>query len=111
MPLPQIEFAFNGWETDITLVKITRTIVDAQTVKTEEILEFKGVVQPLTPEALNLKPLESRSWEGLRIHTKIAIELETNDQVIFNGKRYKVMFKNDYKLYNYFEYHLVEDYE
>ncbi len=110
MPIPQIKVAFNGWESPISLVKITKTIVDFEPVETTETLEFKGVVQPLTPEALKRKPLESRSWVWLMIHTKTAIELNTGDLIIRDGKRFEVEFKNDFELYNYFEYHLVEDF-
>lgn len=111
MSLPKIQFALNCWEEQITMIKVSQSIVDYKTVNTEVTINFKGVVQPLTAEALRIKPLEMRSWEWLMIHTRIGVELSTNDLVRFDGKEYKVMFDKNYERYGYFEYHLVEDYE
>jgi hypothetical protein len=111
MPIPKIQTALNGWESPITLIKVTQSVVDYVTVETKENISFQGVIQPLTAEALQIKPLEMRSWEWLMIHTRINIELQTNDLIEYEGKQYKVMFAKDYSLNNYYEYHLVENYE
>lgn len=111
MGLPKIKFALNGWEYNITLNKITSSIVDYVKQDVIEEISFKGVIQPLTAEQLRLKPLESRSWEWLMIHTRTYSELETNDLIEYEGKKYKVMMKKDYNLNGYYEYHLVKDYE
>ena len=111
MPIPKIQVALDCWESPITLVRVTQSIVDFETVNVETETTFQGVVQPLTAEALRLKPLESRSWEWLMIHTRTSAELNTNDLIRYNGKTYKVMFEKDYSLNGYFEYHLVKDYE
>jgi len=111
MPIPKIQFALNGWESPITMIKVTQSIVDYVTVETKESISFKGVIQPLTAEALQVKPLEQRSWEWLMIHTRINIELQTNDLIEYEGKQYKVMFEKNYSLNNYYEYHLVKNYE
>ena len=111
MSIPKIQVALNGWESEIVLNKITTTIVDYEPVKTPQTITFNGVVQPLTAEALKLKPLDSRSWEWLMIHTRTQAEIETNDLIEYKGKKYKVMAKNDYSENGYYEYHLVEKYE
>jgi hypothetical protein len=111
MPIPKIQVAFNGWESPIKLIKITSSIVEYEKVFTRAEVNFKGVVQPLTAEALKIKPLESRSWEWLMIHTRTSAEIFTNDLIEYNGKEYKVMFENNYNLNNYYEYHLVKNYE
>ena len=110
MPIPKIQVALNGWQSSITLTKITSSIVDFEKVEVKEDIKFKGVVQPLTAEALNTKPLETRSWEWLMIHTKNEIEIETGDLINYLGEKFEVRFKKDYSLYGYFEYHLVKDY-
>ena len=111
MPIPKIKFALNCWESPITMIKVTQAIVDYQTVNTEEEINFQGVIQPLTAEALNVKPLEERSWEWLMIHTKTSVELVTGDLIEYNSKKFKVMFEKDYSLNGYYEYHLVKNYE
>jgi hypothetical protein len=111
MAIPKIKVALNGWESPITLTKVTSTIVDREKVETTTDISFKGVVQPLTPEALKIKPLETRSWEWLMIHTSTAAEISTGDLIKYNDKNYKVMFENNYSLNGYFEYHLVKNFE
>jgi len=109
--IPKIQFALNGWESPITLIKITQAKVDFEVVNTQEQISFQGVIQPLNAEALKIGPLEMRSWEWLMIHTRINIELQTNDLIEYNGNQYKVMFEKNYSLNNYYEYHLVKNYE
>lgn len=111
MGIPKIKVALNGWESNITLNKVTSSIVDYEKVDTIEEISFDGVVQPLSPQELKLKPLESRSWKWLMIHTKTYSELETNDLIEYKGEKFKVMAKNDYDLNGYYEYHLVDKYE
>ena len=111
MAIPKIQVALNGWESAITMIKITPSNVDGEIINTGTEINFNGVVQPLTAEALRLKPLESRSWEWLMIHTRVEIELKTNDLVNYKGSDFKVMAKKDYSENGYYEYHLVRNYE
>ena len=111
MPIPKIQFALNCWEVPLTMIKITSSIVDYQKIDAREEITFSGVEQPLTAEALRIKPLETRSWEWLMIHTKTSAEIFTNDLIKYDDKDYKVMFEKDYSLYGYYEYHLVKNYE
>ena len=109
--IPKIQFVLNGWESPITLIKITQAKVDFEVVNTQEQISFQGAIQPLNAEALKIGPLEMRSWEWLMIHTRINIELQTNDLIEYEGKQYKLMFEKNYSLNNYYEYHLVKNYE
>ena len=111
MAIPKIQFALNGWESPITLIKITQIIVDYEAVNIEENINFDGVIQLLTDEALKIRPLEERSWEWLMIHTRTNIKIFTGDLIKYNDKNYKVMFEKDYNLNGYYEYHLVKDYD
>lgn len=109
--IPRIQVALNGWESTITLIKISQAIVDFQTVNSKSALIFKGVVQPLSPKQLVIKPISERSWEWLMIHTKTRLAVSTNDLIKYKDKKYKIMLQNDYSLNGYYEYHLVKNYE
>lgn len=109
---PQMSSTLDGWEQSIQLVKVTQKIVQGDAEFPEEVTNFLGVVQPLKTEDLQFKPENLRSWQWLWIHAKAGtLNLNTNDKVIFNGKRYKVYGKKDYSLNGYVEYEIVEDYE
>ena len=36
MPIPKIQNAFNGWESPITMIKVTQSIVDMETITVKE---------------------------------------------------------------------------
>lgn len=110
--MPQMRNTLSGWEVPLTLVKITQNIVDGDAVKTEQHINFMGVFQPLRDEELQSKPEGQRSWSWYWIHAKSGtLDLKTQDKIIFQDKRYKVMAVKDYGLNGYIEYEIVLDYE
>lgn len=111
MKMPKIRKALKRWNTSITMIKISETIVDGDVIEVETEFSFKGIVQPLNTQKLMSKPEGERSWKWLMIHTQINVELEVGDEIKYQGQDFKVKAKNDYELYNYYEYHIVKNYE
>ena len=110
--LPQMHQPIQSWSVPVTLTKVLQNIVDGDLVTTETQISFQGTVQPLKDEQLQFKPDNLRSWRWLWIHCVAgSLNLQTNDKIIFQHVRYKVMSVKDYSLYNYIEYELVEDYQ
>ena len=110
--MPQMDTTLVGWEVPLTLIRVVQDVIDGDLSTTEEVINFKGVWQPLKDEALELKPEGQRSWQWIWIHAQASeLNLETGDKVIFQDKRYKVMQKKDYSLNSYVEYQLCRDYE
>lgn len=110
--LPQMANTLNGWEVPLTLKRIKQSIVDGDSVKTEENINFQGVFQPLRDDQLQFKPEGQRSWSWYWIHAKAGtLNLQTQDKIEFQGTRYKVMSVKDYSLYGFIEYQVILDYE
>lgn len=135
--MPQMGPAFSGWGSTITLYKRTQSVLDglvnygdpSQWDQPEQQFDvpgesfdkpippitqivFSGVVQPLNPKLIALKPEGQRAWEWLQIHCFSGqLNLDTNDVIIYNGKNFKIMAVNDYSLDNYVEYHCIFDYQ
>lgn len=110
--MPQMSAAFSGWKNTITVQRITQTVVDGFTQDTASSVTFQGVIQPLDPEQIKLKPEGQRSWEWLDIHIEgSAVIFATNDRFLYNGRKFKIMHKKDYSLNNYVEYHAIEDFQ
>ncbi len=104
--------AFAGWMKPITLIRITQSITDGLVTDNEASITFQGTIQPLSPRMIALKPEGQRAWEWLQIHAFAgSLNLDDNDRISYNDKRFKVMATNDYSLNNYIEYHVVRDYE
>lgn len=110
--MPQIGAAFVGWQKPISLIKITQQVINGLVTDIGVSVNFRGVIQPLNPKMIALKPEGQRAWEWLQIHCFAGTtNLDTNDRFIYAGKTYKVMANNDYSLNNYIEYHAVRDFE
>lgn len=111
--LPNMSGTIQGWFLDITFKYVTRVLDDDSadfTEETEQIIHTKGVVRPPSAKDLKLMPEGAWAWEWLQIHCLPDVELETNQFVIYDGKRYKVMDKKDYSKYGYVRYTLLEAY-
>lgn len=110
--LPQMNAAFSGWTMPIEIIIITQDVIDGFPIDIEKKVSFKGVIQPLSPRMIELKPEGQRSFEWLQIHCQSKeISFEPNARICYAGKRYKIMANNDYSLNNYSEYHAVRDYQ
>ena len=109
---PQMAETLTGWEFPLTLQKIKQTIENGLVTKTFETINFLGVVQPLKDEQLQFLDIGEWSREWLWIHAKSStLNLNTQDKIIFENKRYKVMNKKDYHLNGFIEYFICRDYE
>lgn len=111
--MPQMRAAFSGWAKTITLTKRTQGVANNGIVYDIDVnFTFKGTIQPLSPKSIILKPEGQRAWEWLQIHALAgSLNLNVNDQIVYNGRVFKVMAQNDYSLNNYIEYHVVRDYQ
>ena len=110
--MPNMANTLSGWECPLTLIKITQDIVEGDVVTQEEKLDFLGVWQALRDEQLQFLPEGQRSWSWYWIHAKSGtLNLKTQDKIIFEGKRYKVMNIKDYSLNGFIEYQVIRDYE
>lgn len=110
--MPNMAQTLTGWESPLTLVKITQNVVDGDVVQTETKINFLGCWQPLRDDQLQFKPEGQRSWAWYWIHAKSGtLNLQTQDKIIFQGKRYKVMSVKDYSLNGYIEYEVILDYQ
>lgn len=109
--LPNMSGTIQGWFLDITFKYVT-CIIDEDSAdfseETEQIIKTKGVVRPPSAKDLKLMPEGAWAWEWLQIHCLPDVKLETNQFVIYDGKRYKVMDKKDYSKYGYVRYTLLE---
>lgn len=110
--MPNMAQTLTGWEVPLVLEKITQSIIDGDRVTSTKKINFLGVFQPLRDEELQFKPEGERSWEWYWIHAKSGtLNLKTQDKIIFQNKRYKVMSIKDYSLNGFIEYQIIRDYE
>ena len=111
--MPQMGAAFSGWQNVIKLNIVEQAVNDDGFVSDQtSVVEFKGTIQPLSPDQIRNKPDGQRSFQWLQIHAFAgALNLKTNSRIDYNGRLFKVMGVYDYSLNNFIEYHAVEDFQ
>ena len=110
--LPRPQLGINMWSQGANAKAITQTVDSLGDVHDNEFMfAFDGVIQPLSPEKIKVKPEGQWSWSWYWFHTKEDIKLATNDRVVYKGVTYKIMDVMDYSDYGHIEYHCIKDYQ
>lgn len=109
--LPNMSQTIIGWFQPITFVKLSRSVVDYEQVLTETRINTQGVVQPYKPEPLEIQQYGTQSWIWQDMHCLPNVTLKTDEIIVYQNIRYKVLYKKDYTEYGYVEYMLCETFE
>lgn len=111
--LPNMSETIKSWFLQVTFVYVTRTVNEESADVIQEArqtINTLGVVRPPSEKELKLLPEGAWAWEWLQIHCLPDVVMDTNQYVIYNGIKYKVMSKKDYTKYGYVRYTLLEAY-
>ena len=109
--LPQVGEVLPSWFQTLTFDIITKTLVNYEVQETKTTITTQGVRQPMTAQQLAIKPEGQRGWKWETLHCLPSTILKLDDIVVFNGVKYRVMQKWDWKEYGYCEYHICQAYE
>lgn len=107
---PSLYSTLQPWFRKITLTKITKTIVDFQVKEIEYPQETFGMMQPMSPRRVAIKPEGQRAWEWQTLHCTPDFVLKPDEVVEYRGTRYRVSGKTNWREYGFVEYELVNDY-
>lgn len=108
--IPNVESALANWMQPIVFGIVTKTVNGFEVVETMTELSFMGVIQPLAPKRLAMKPEGQRQWTWIQLHAQPDVVLEPDSVVIYLGKQTRIMARTNYTNYGYVEYELVQDY-
>ncbi len=108
--VPDVSGAILDWFQAMTFTVIAKSISAFQVVETPTVVNFRGVIQPLSGRQIMMKPEGQREWDWLLLYSDTALQLNIDDVVTYIGVQYRVMAKKDFSLYGYMDYHIVEDY-
>ena len=115
-PLPNMSQTIVSWFQDITFNVVTRGLTnDGDGVdwvpESVQTINTQGVVRPPSDKDLKILPEGTWAWEWLQIHCLPNVQLDTNQYVEYENKRYKVMAKKDWSKYGYIRYTLLEAFQ
>ena len=109
--LPNMNDALNGWEVSIVADYIRQINSNNEIKNVTHTQRIAGVLQPLRPEDVELKPEGQRSWSWFMLHVKPHYrKLRVEQQIDIDKQPYKVMSVKDYQRYGYIEYHVIRSY-
>lgn len=109
--LPNMQGAMLNWFQPMVATTIVKTVVAYKVVETLTNTNFQGVIQPFTPQMLEMKPEGQRSWIWKTLHCFPDLTLVPDEKATIQGVEYRIMQRLNYTEYGYLEYHLVEDYQ
>ena len=106
--LPQMQGALYPYADEISFVRLEKTVVDGEVVE-KKILDcvFNGVLEPIPPRKLMIKPEGQRSWRWWTLWTEQDLKIDwivQDDE----GVTYRVMTKTNWKQAGYYEYELTQ---
>mgnify|MGYP003231708074 CR=1 FL=1 len=105
--LPNMSNTIKGWFLNISFEYVERYQQGADWIEgTPQIVNTKGVVRPPSDEDLKIYPEGAWSWQCLP-----NADMATNNYVIYDDVKYKIMQKKDYRKYGYIRYTLLEAYK
>ena len=115
-PLPNMSQTIVSWFQDITFNVVTRGLTnDGDGVdwvpESVQTINTQGVVRPPSDKDLKILPEGTWAWEWLQIHCLPNVQLDTNQYVEYENKRYKVMAKKDWSKYGYIRYTLLKAFQ
>lgn len=110
--LPRPQLGINMWSQGSQAKAITQEVnALGDVIENIKYFNFDGVIQPLDPEEIKVKPAGQWSWDWYWFHTKEDVKLKTNDRVIYRDIEYKIMAVKDYSDYGHIEYHCIRDWQ
>lgn len=109
MTFPNMDAAFWNWTRPSDLQLVTTVVANYETTEMPTVtVPFQGVLEPIHPRKLMVKPENQRRWKWWDLWTTKLLEL---NNIIIDGenKQYRVMSVIDWSNGRYRQYELVQD--
>lgn len=107
--VPDVSGALQDYYQAMVFTPVQKSVVGFQALETPKPINFRGIIQPFTKRELILKPEGERAWSWFTLHSDPVLTLQVDDVVLWNGKQTRVMARQDFFLYGYVTYELVQD--
>ena len=113
--LPDVSGALRDYFQLLTFTIITKSTIAFQVKETSAEVSFWGFIKSLTGTKLLQKPEGQRDWNWFHIYAQfdansMIVNLKTDDIVVYNSMRLRIMSKKNVGLYGYIDYEAIEDY-
>lgn len=108
--VPNVSGALKDYFQKMVFAPLEKTVSGFRVVENVDPIDFWGVIMPLNPRQLMLKPEGERAWTWFQLFAEPGINLSVDDVIQYLSVQYRVMGQTDFSLYGYIEYQLVQDF-
>ena len=112
--MPSLADGIQDWGSPIQFIRILKNEVDFQITEsvqqgfTRLKLIVNGIIVPLTPRQLAIKPEGQRAWKWLSLKTTADVTMQPDDETVYEGMHFRVMGEAVWRNNGIVEYHLLQ---
>lgn len=107
--IPDVSGSLMDWFQLMQFQQVIKQNIGYQVVEDALPTNFWGMIQPLIPRKLYMKPEGQRAWSWYLVHAEPALVLKVDDVIVLNGVMTRVMSRRNNENFGYVEYEMVQD--
>jgi len=108
---PDVSDALDGWLQTITGQRMQKQVLAGGVVSEIPVsFAIQGMVQPLSPTQVLLKPEGQRTWIWKMVHCPAGTKICPDDRIIIDCVKYRVMTIYPYQLNGYVQFDCTQDF-
>ena len=109
--VPNMRGAIENYFQPMVFGLVTKALIAGFENEVMQLVNFRGsALTPYKPRSLVMKDIGQRKWKYWQFYGEPQLRLEIDDVLFYLGKQYRVFESQDYRLYNFMWYSLVQDY-
>jgi len=109
--VPNLQGSFQNYFQPMVFNPVTKANVVGVTQETMKPITFRGMIYPHKATYLQLLKQGERNWTWWGVISDPQLNLKNDDVIIYHGAQYRVMEFYDYRLYNFMQYILIQDWK
>ncbi len=110
--IPNMGETLTDYFQKMSFIQITKTVQGFEVLETPVTTNFWGILMPFGARELKLIPEGQRAWTYFKLYAQPVLTLQVDDVIVLtsiNNKQTRVTSREDYKMYGYVSYSLVQD--